>query len=537
MTKLSTILPLLLLTIVVNAQPPYLEKQVDLCVNGTPVNFYLENNTIYISQNQHLSHTYGSGPITSTITESNILITKADTFGNINAGYTVLNSYCNEFQPMLSDFVVSDNYMFLTGSVQASNGIIQNYHGQAYDCINTPVSGTTDIMVSRTSPTGTVEWVKCYGGYDYDTPCNIVLSPNNTLIIAGSITIAPNGDYASPIGHAGNRNMWLAEINKETGDIIREKCFGSDTGNTDMFDIVATHDNGYLITGITYCNPDNQGDVILIKVDSLFNMQWRKIIPTPGQEFGSLILEDNITGNIFWLVNSNETDSIFKTSHYNTPTAIVDDFNNWLIKLNSNSDSLWVKNVGTPYHETIIIGNYLPYAKAFMFFNLQHEVVTITNSLNVTYNNFNMPDQWNIHFMRFDTTGTVLTNKILPDFIEIHDIIPMENDRYLCLANMKNSFDCAYQLATLGNNTVGLNENQLEPFIFYPNPASNFVILKLGTINALLQVYTTTGQLVQQENLINGENLINVSGLSNGIYICQIRDKNEVKRSKLIISK
>jgi len=70
----------------------------------------------------------------------------------------------------------------------------------------------------------------------------------------------------------------------------------------------------------------------------------------------------------------------------------------------------------------------------------------------------------------------------------------------------------------------------------YPNPASSVTNIYLGSVsNAMLKMIDTKGKIVKGQNLVSGNNAINVSGLGKGMYIVQIVSEGVVKTDKLMI--
>lgn len=65
---------------------------------------------------------------------------------------------------------------------------------------------------------------------------------------------------------------------------------------------------------------------------------------------------------------------------------------------------------------------------------------------------------------------------------------------------------------------------------FYPNPATDKVIFRKGNIaNAPINIsiFNAIGQLVYSDKLIELENKIDVSALSNGVYFIQFSDETK----------
>jgi len=81
---------------------------------------------------------------------------------------------------------------------------------------------------------------------------------------------------------------------------------------------------------------------------------------------------------------------------------------------------------------------------------------------------------------------------------------------------------------------------QNELFSLYPNPASNFVTLKIESTNKaklILNIYDAMGSLVRSEALKQNQEQISIEDLSNGIYWVAIKSKDQIESQRLIIQR
>jgi hypothetical protein len=86
--------------------------------------------------------------------------------------------------------------------------------------------------------------------------------------------------------------------------------------------------------------------------------------------------------------------------------------------------------------------------------------------------------------------------------------------------------------------TTGLTELSGENPLFYPNPASDLIILNIDNQNnaeVTLKIYNVTGELVRSELLKQNQQQIPVADLKSGIYMIEIKSGEWVKKQKLII--
>jgi len=87
------------------------------------------------------------------------------------------------------------------------------------------------------------------------------------------------------------------------------------------------------------------------------------------------------------------------------------------------------------------------------------------------------------------------------------------------------------QLGFLGLTSFN-NQQELD---FWPNPASNLLYINknLITKGAEIQIVSLTGQMLKQLNI--GDEMIDVSGISPGIYLLNVSIQNQAIRSKKLI--
>ncbi|MBI1288531.1 MAG: T9SS type A sorting domain-containing protein [Flavobacteriales bacterium] len=86
--------------------------------------------------------------------------------------------------------------------------------------------------------------------------------------------------------------------------------------------------------------------------------------------------------------------------------------------------------------------------------------------------------------------------------------------------------------------TVGIEEGELANVEVYPNPASNYLTVKVpaeidGTID--LQLLDVAGNLVESRTIAAGITSLNVSSLSSGVYVLQMRSEKGIYNRRLVV--
>jgi hypothetical protein len=173
---------------------------------------------------------------------------------------------------------------------------------------------TRDYIAIKTNNLGQKIWSRCYGGNSEEYARNIAQTTDGEYVLIGE-SYSVNGD---PTENHGSADFWLIKINPVNGDIRWEKNIGG-SYHDDATGVVATFDNGYLLTGsVTSYDGDvtqNRGhdDIWVVKLKSNechHALSLNIDIPLGNAEFNAL---NNIysTSKIF----SNNTTVIYTSGN------------------------------------------------------------------------------------------------------------------------------------------------------------------------------------------------------------------------------
>ncbi|MBN1183839.1 MAG: T9SS type A sorting domain-containing protein [Bacteroidales bacterium] len=247
-----------------------------------------------------------------------------------------------------------------------------------------------------------LDWQRPLGGSLSEGYCDLTIGQNGNFIILGSAT-STDGDVHKPSGIVPS-NTWLVEITP-LGDTIRTLWLASENYSyTDK--IIALADGGYLITGSNentnfkggvgkgITKEDEDYDIYVIKLDANWVVEWDSTYGGSFPEWGSDLLEVsdgyiitgssrsedgdipsnngyddifimklNTTGGLQWIKalgasNDEEVNEILEARDGNYFLGVYtqstdgmfsggygdDDF--WLVKLDTNGDTSWIKNYG-----------------------------------------------------------------------------------------------------------------------------------------------------------------------------------------------
>ena len=203
-----------------------------------------------------------------------------------------------------------------------------------------------NVMIGKIDSNHQVSWVKVYGGTQEDVAISACQTPDGGYaVLAG--TNSNDGDVT---GFKGGVDIWLLRIDGN-GNLLWEKTYGS-TQSDGPVSIANTQDHGFIILGSTNGSdgdvPFHYGsffsmDWLVVKTDSIGNIQWSKDIGGTGDEapYGAILPVDSV---YYLASSSNSTDYDCSDTAWHEVINTNDDFH--LLKLNSRGSVLWDSSYG-----------------------------------------------------------------------------------------------------------------------------------------------------------------------------------------------
>jgi hypothetical protein len=159
--------------------------------------------------------------------------------------------------------------------------------------------GTPDIFVAKYSPSGSLSWVRKFGGNNSDCGTSVALDGSDNVIVTANFT-SPVVDFgAGPVFNAGDSDMAVFKLSGATGALVWAKGFGS--AGYDIPNGVAVDRSGDVVltgkAGGTVSGFSGSGGIVIAKfLGATGANAWAK---TLGGEAGNGITTDPVTGNIF----------------------------------------------------------------------------------------------------------------------------------------------------------------------------------------------------------------------------------------------
>jgi hypothetical protein len=180
-------------------------------------------------------------------------------------------------------------------------------------------NGETDVWLIKTDSNGDTTWTKTFGGPNWDYGYSVQQTLDGGYIITG---------YTASYGN-GDNDVWLIKTDSN-GDTTWTKTFGG-SYNDRGFSVQQTTDGGYIITGYTASYGNGEWDVWLIKTDSQGNEVWNQTFGGSDWAIGVSVQQTLDGGYIIAGLTISIENGLFDS---------------WLIKTDSNGDSLWTKTFG-----------------------------------------------------------------------------------------------------------------------------------------------------------------------------------------------
>ena len=86
----------------------------------------------------------------------------------------------------------------------------------------------------------------------------------------------------------------------------------------------------------------------------------------------------------------------------------------------------------------------------------------------------------------------------------------------------------------LDTNSLGVNDNEIAKFDYYPNPATNTINLSADSNIDTVVIYNLLGQKVLDQNVNSVNTKLDISTLSSGNYIMRVSIDGQVGSYKVI---
>ena len=428
------------------------------------------------------------------------------------------------------------NYFLVGGSGSSDGDISQD-----------PYPNSEDYWIVKIDIDGNIIWDKIVGGTYGDkifTGCPTF----DGCVVALGESISEDGDVSV---HFGAKDVWLVKI---SGDGEVEWDFTLGTDHTDYGQaIIQTTDGGYLVGcssmleggGNLNCESHGLADGVLVKLDSLRNIEWQHCYG--GSWYDGIIgLLEVADGYIFLAyASTNDGDLVGSGwhegyNHLGNPTS-----DTWAVKVDFSGNIIWKKCYrGSKYDDSksiVQLGD-----GSFMIVGLtdSHDGDVVGNHSGNAGDN----DIWAIHI---SSEGELLGQQCFGGWgderIEFGVVKKSDND--FVIAGQTNygpsydvgctphggNWDNEYWVFEIKDTTVAVPENrQIAQLKVYPNPAEDNVFIEIPETyqlnNAVMQVLDASGRSVIKQKPESHTLQLNIHHLPAGLYILKLMNNEAFVR-------
>lgn len=397
------------------------------------------------------------------------------------------------------------------GSTSSNDGDVTGNHG------------LNDCWVVKLSPSGVIQWQKCYGGSGNDIGISLQHTTDGGYVVGG-YSSSLNGDVT---GNHGANDYWVVKIDA-TGTLQWQKSYGG-TANDYSNKIQQTADGGYVVTGVSnssdgdVTNHHGSADIWVVKISTLGVIQWQKSLGGTLTEGGPDVIQTT-TGDYVVAGYTSSSDG--------DVTSIHGASDNWVVRLSSLGTIVWQKTMGGTGTERAF--SLLQSADGgFMVAGYSD-----SHDGDVTENKGNL-DYW---LVKLTTSGTIEWQKSLggTDGDAANCIKQTADGGYILVGHSLsgdgdatlNHGDYDYWVVKLKSLVAVPQLSHTSEITISPNPTTNTLTIS-GAENATIQVYNTFGQLVKEAQ---NASEISLAEFPAAMYFIRVfNDQGEMIHSEKIV--
>jgi hypothetical protein len=418
------------------------------------------------------------------------------------------------------------------------------------------------MMFFKIDSVGNYQWKKMYGSLPCSSNMIYDMEPvgDGTFICCGEGTFSTEGEP----GDLKPNNTMIMRVD-ENANILWYKEF--DTGVMEHLREIAVSDTGYICVGSTATDDKYTDNLLWITGDS------------DGVYSNTNILNYGYSSQAFRGV-AKMYDGNFVIGGHNWR-------NSFIFKVTPEGDTLQTMVLGEGYPEQIGIadvgftnkllfcgtytqdqlsGYYFSFYSScnydfeniyYSFYESENEVhysfsqkiVTENDDCFLIVGSIRTSDRSDDFWLKkHDSNGQLLWKRYIGgnDDETLRDVIKTNDGGYLVIAESSsfNDYTSMYiiKIDSLGQgnytNQIEMIPNSNNELVIFPNPANDIVCVEFLNNNTSfeIEIYDVCGRMVFNRSCFENTNYIDVTDLKNGIYIINIKSKNETFLTKLIIN-
>jgi hypothetical protein len=463
-------------------------------------------------------------------------VIKIDSIGNLIWEKSYGGSKGDNFFRILPDNL--GNY-YILGASNSSDGDV------SFD----PYPNSWDYWILKIDTQGNIIWDKIIGGTDSDNMATGYTTSDKGVVAVGW-TYSSDGDVSEDFfGY----DVWAVKLSSE-GEVEWDFTLGTD--HTDYGQaIIQTTDGGYLVGcssemeggGNLDCTSHGLADGVLVKLDSLRNIEWQHCYG--GSEYegitGLLEAEDGYIFLAYASLNNGDISGWHEGyNHLGYPNNDI-----WVVKVDFSSNIVWQKCFGGTQVEYTCEIIQLSDGSFMIFGN------TDSHDGDVVGNHSGNAEDYDIWAIHISSEGELLGQQCFggwgDDRIEFGMVKNSDTDFVIAgqtdfgpsydvaCAPHGGNWDKEYWVFEIKDTTVAVQESmQIAHLKVYPNPANTYVVfehpfLSQGTI----RIQNPYGQLVAELPAKDEKTVWDTRHMSPGMYFYTLQAIGIFQSGKLLICK
>lgn len=420
-------------------------------------------------------------------------------------------------------------------------------------------TSSKQAFIMQVDSMGNRLWSKNYGGTESDQGRRIFHVENDGIYVAGQSNSAGQGFF--------DAYFFKTDLN---GNLLYEKHIGT-PAYENIHDAVILPDTSFILVGETRNTSSENENIYLIRINKQGDTLWTKNFGTDGIDFAKAIrmLNDTtvIIGGSYYVEDSLTQKAMLIRMHIDGSVTWLKTFGNqgmYLINdLTIEGDE--VRAVGTNRKNLSVLGNdsffALYYSIGGDYFGLGSEINAGNYNITCIVKYGQNPDDYWYAFEvtndpnlpTYEGGSDICINKyaagiywggitLFPsDEGEDHAnqmIATSDNGAILVGSSQNpqiggsnallvkigaNDYFPYSHTTPMNTSLVSVKEVKTESFGAYPNPACDFVVIKLPN-NSSYKIVDIQGNILQEGQLSLGENKINTSKLESGSYFVLLNE-------------
>jgi hypothetical protein len=406
--------------------------------------------------------------------------------------------------------------------------------------------GFSDIYLAKYDTNGTALWAKSVGGTGSESASCVTTDASGDVYIAGGFTSPALAFGPITLTHSGmTSDVFLAKYDSNGTEIWAR---GAGSPDNDGASSVAVDASGHVyLTGsfhgdligfdlfaLTNVNPGwGSSDLFLVKYDAGGDVIWAKSAGgIYGDEANGIRLDAN--GNPVIAGNFESPTLDFTTTILTNADTVNGNDDLFLVKYDTSGNITWAKSAGGIAREYLLALDLDAAGNVYIAGGYEDSALTIGSDVLLN------EGMYDLFAARYDASGNAMWAKTAGgEGIEFAYGIAVNDSGQIYVAGLSESaapvFDSVsvtcgglgdMVLAKTGTiKPAGIEQLQLANDLFlYPNPTSgNLHIFTKG--QTILQITDLQGRIVRTGIPGSGETVIDLNGLSAGMYVLKAATK------------